>query len=62
MPTKILSSADVPRDRNGNADDQVANTADAEKPAGKPSIKQALLAAVFAAAIVSVILLAFSWP
>lgn len=62
MPTKILSSADVPRDRNGNADDQVANTADAEKPAGKPSIKQALFAAVFAAAIVSVILLAFSWP
>ncbi|SDR75942.1 hypothetical protein SAMN04489751_0354 [Brevibacterium sandarakinum] len=63
MPTKILSSSGSPRDRDGNADDQVANTADAEKPAaGKPSIKQALLAAVFAAAIVSVILLAFSWP
>ena len=63
MPTKILSSSGSSRDRDGNADDPAANTADTEKPAAsKPSIKQALLAAVFAAAIVSVILLAFSWP
>lgn len=51
MATRILSSSDGTDDRRGRT-----STAD------KPSLKQALLAAVFAAVIVTVILLAFSWP
>ena len=59
MQTRILSSSDGsdrPREAAVDAD------AAAEKSARRPNIVQALLAAVFAAAIVSVILLAFSWP
>ena len=55
MQTRILSSSD-------GTDDSRGRTSTAETSARKPSLKQALLAAVFAAAIVTVILLAFSWP
>ncbi|WP_240372072.1 ABC transporter permease [Brevibacterium zhoupengii] len=53
MQTRILAISD---------DTATGPDAEAAKGALKPSIKQALLAAVFAAAIVTVILLAFSWP
>ena len=54
----------------GHDTESTANEAETDKEATaanerppKPSIKQALLApAVFAAAIVTIILLAFSWP
>lgn len=55
MQTRLLSSSD-------GTDDSRGRTSTAETSARKPSLKQALLAAVFAAAIVTVILLAFSWP
>ena len=55
MQTRILSSSD-------GTDDSRGRTSTAETSARKPSLQQALLAAVFAAAIVTVILLAFSWP
>lgn len=60
MPTELLSGSDGARDRDDSptATDPAVGDA-AEK---KPSLKQALVAAVFAAAIVSVVLLAFSWP
>lgn len=69
MQTRILSTSDGAGKGHGN--ESTANHATAETDKGaaeastgapKPSIKQALLAAVFAAAIVTVILLAFSWP
>ncbi|AZT93075.1 ABC transporter permease [Brevibacterium aurantiacum] len=55
MQTRILATSDSAE----TAPDAEAETA---KGAPKPSIKQALLAAIFAAAIVTIILLAFSWP
>ena len=53
-------SAGTPQSPDSPQSSDNAKEADAGK--SKPSIGQALLAAVFAAAIVSVILLAFSWP
>lgn len=62
MTTRILSSSgSTGEGAVGAATDSDASTDD-KKSARKPSIGQALLASVFAAAIVSVILLAFSWP
>ncbi|MCF2574274.1 ABC transporter permease [Brevibacterium sp. UCMA 11754] len=55
MATRILSSSD-------GTDDGHGRTSTTDTSARKPSLKQALLAAIFAAAIVTVILLAFSWP
>lgn len=69
MQTRILSTSDGAG--NGHGGESTANQATSEsdnvapqasKGTPKPSIKQALLAAVFAAAIVTIILLAFSWP
>lgn len=53
MQTRILATSDSA---------ETGPEAEPAKGAPKPSIKQALLAAVFAAAIVTIILLAFSWP
>ncbi|SMX68105.1 hypothetical protein BSP239C_00187 [Brevibacterium sp. 239c] len=69
MQTRILSTSDGAgkgHDTESTANKAAAETdkeaAAANERAPKPSIKQALLAAVFAAAIVTIILLAFSWP
>lgn len=53
MQTRILATSDSA---------ETGPEAEPAKGAPKPSLKQALLAAVFAAAIVTIILLAFSWP
>ena len=60
MATRILSRSGGTDDSRGRTSTTGTRTADTRTH--KPSLKQALLAAIFAAAIVTVILLAFSWP
>ncbi|GAA1848935.1 ABC transporter permease [Brevibacterium marinum] len=62
MTTRILSSSDSAGEGAVDAPTDADASIDDKNSARRPSIGQALLAAVFAAAIVSVILLAFSWP
>ncbi|WP_350271013.1 ABC transporter permease [Brevibacterium sp. CBA3109] len=74
MQARLLTTSDGAENGRGSkntvSSENAANAAmsdpgsavAADTSARKPSIKQALLAAVFAAAIVTVILLAFSWP
>ncbi|UVI37369.1 ABC transporter permease [Brevibacterium spongiae] len=62
MTTKILSTGAGSPNSHPENQDTHADTADAESRASSLQLPRAILIAVFAAAIVTLILLAFSWP